>query len=111
MSSQAKKGGARGSAGASAPPGGFEAFLCMLYPAGIRPEQYPDVLAVVRILDKRYGAQRVEEERKKPLSHRPLRKRKRKRLLRSKADVRRPYYASHGKWKSSVPHRGRPRRG
>ena len=66
----------------------------MLYPAGIRPEQYPDVLAVVRILDKRYGAQRVEEERKKPLSHRPLRKRR--------------YLARAN---SFVPYRGRPRRG
>ena len=96
MISRSKKGGTRVVAGASAPPGVIEAYFRVLYPAGIRPEQYPDALAVVRILDKRYGAQRVEEERKKPLSDRPLRKRKRRYLARAN---------------SFVPYRGRPRRG
>lgn len=75
MSTWSKKGDARAAAGA--PPGKFELLgrevgilvdrknraygnsfarsheiLRVLFPSGIRPEQYPDALAIVRIIDK-----------------------------------------------------------
>lgn len=75
MSARSEKGGARAAAGA--PPGKFELLgrevgilvdrknraygnsfarsheiLRVLFPSGIRPEQYPDALAIVRIIDK-----------------------------------------------------------
>ena len=75
MSTRSEKGGARAAAGV--PPGKLEALgrevgalvdeknraygnsfaqsheiLRVLYPSGIRPEQYPDALAILRIIDK-----------------------------------------------------------